>query len=246
MSYLWEVLIHQPLYNGLVFLIDAIPGGNVAVAIIVLTLVVKLILFPLTKKSIRTQVLMRKLEPELLFIKEKVKNKEEQARKTMELYKKHNVNPFSSCLIAVIQVFIAIGLYNVLSAGIVLKQESLYSFIAFPEIINSLFLGLIDTHTPSYLLAGLAAVSQYFLAALLPAPQQRDGKKQPTFQEDLAKNMYMQMKYVLPFVIFVIAVTFPAAISLYWFVSNLFSIGQEVVIRKGMEKYDMKNPQAVV
>ncbi len=245
MSYLWEVLIHQPLYNGLVFLIDVIPGGNVAFAIIILTLVVKLILFPLTKKSIRTQVLMRKLEPELVLIKEKIKNKEEQARKTMELYKKHNVNPFSSCLIAIIQVFIAIGLYRVLSAGIVLDQDSLYSFVVFPEIINSIFLGLIDTHAPSYILAGLAAISQYFLVALLPAPQQGDGKKPPTFQEDLAKNMYMQMKYVLPFVIFVIAVTFPAAISLYWFVSNLFSIGQEIVIRKGMEKYDIKNPQAI-
>jgi len=245
MSYLWETLIHQPLYNGLVFLIDIIPNGNVAVAIIILTLIVKLILFPLTKKSIRTQVLMRKLEPELSLIKEKVKSKEDQARKTMELYKKHNVNPFSSCLIAIIQVFIAIGLYNVLSAGIVLKQESLYSFIVFPEIINSIFLGVIDTHTPSYLLAGLAAISQYFLAALLPAPQKGDGKKQPTFQEDLARNMHMQMKYVLPFVIFVIAVTFPAAISLYWVVSNLFSIGQEIVIRKGLEKYDMKNPQTV-
>ena len=104
---------------------------------------------------------------------------------------------------------------------------------------------MIDTHTPSYLLAGLAAISQYFLAALLPAPQKGDGKKQPTFQEDLARNMHMQMKYVLPFVIFVIAVTFPAAISLYWVVSNLFSIGQEIVIRKGLEKYDMKNPQTV-
>ena len=61
MSYLWETLIHQPLYNGLVFLINIIPGGNVAVAIIILTLVVKLAIFPLTKKSIRTQVLMRKL-----------------------------------------------------------------------------------------------------------------------------------------------------------------------------------------
>lgn len=243
MAYLWEVLIHQPLYNGLVFLINSIPGGNVAVAIIFLTLIVKLILFPLTKKSIRTQVLMRKLEPELALIKEKGKSKEEQARQTMELYKKHNVNPFSSCLIAVIQVFIAIGLYNVLATGIVLDEDSLYSFVVFPQIVNSLFLGIIDTHTPSYLLAFLAAVSQYFLAALLPAPQKREGKEPPTFQEDLARNMHMQMKYVLPVVILVIATRFPAAVALYWVVSNLFSIGQEIVIRKGMEKYDVKNPQ---
>lgn len=246
MAYLWEVLIHQPLYNGLVFLINSIPGGNVAVAIILLTLIVKLILFPLTKKSIRTQVLMRKLEPELALIKGKGKSKEEQAKQTMELYKKHNVNPFSSCLIAIIQVFIAIGLYRVLVTGIVLNQESLYSFIVFPHTVNTLFLGIINTQTPSYFLAVLAAVSQYFLAALLPAPQKKEGKEAPTFQEDLARNMQMQMKYVLPFVILVIAARFPAAIALYWVVSNLFSIGQEIVIRKGMERYDVKNPQVSV
>jgi YidC/Oxa1 family membrane protein insertase len=245
MSYLWEVLIHQPLYNGLVFLISIVPGGNIAVAIILLTLIVKIFLFPLTKKSIRTQVLMRKLEPELALIKGKGKNKEEQARQTMELYKKHKVNPFSSCLIAIIQVFIAIGLYRVLTVGIVLDPKALYSFISFPEIMTPLFLGIINTHTPSYILAALAGISQYFLAALLPAPAKSEGNKAPTFQEDLARNMQMQMKYVLPFVIFVIAVKFPAAIALYWVVSNLFSIGQEIVIRKSMEKYDVKNPEAV-
>ena len=94
----FNLFLYQPLYNGLVFFISVVPWGDIGIAVIVLTLLVRVVLFPLSHKSTKSQIKMREIEPEIKEIKEKHKDKQEQAKKVMELYQKHGLNPFSGCL----------------------------------------------------------------------------------------------------------------------------------------------------
>ena len=113
-SSVWHEIVYQPLYNILAFLIGVLPGHSVGLAIITLTVVVRLALFPLTGKSMKAQKVMKELEPELKRIREAHKNdKQLQAKKTMELYQEKGVTPFSGCLPLFIQIPIIIGLYIV-------------------------------------------------------------------------------------------------------------------------------------
>ena len=111
-SGLFHTLFYDPIYNGLIFLIDIVPLADVGVAIILITVLVKLILFPISQKAVRTQFLMRGLQPQLERIKEKyAKDKQEQARKTMDLYKEKGINPCYGILLIFIQITIILALY---------------------------------------------------------------------------------------------------------------------------------------
>src|SRR3989344_3892657 len=101
---IWNFLLYQPLLNILAFLVSIVPGGDVGLAIIILTLLVKIVLYPLSQRSIESQAKMNLLAPELKKIKENGKSKEEQARLTFELYKTNKANPFSGCLLVLIQI----------------------------------------------------------------------------------------------------------------------------------------------
>lgn len=231
---IWNTVLYNPLVNVLAFLVSVIPGGDLGIAIILLTILVKTLLFPLSKRSIESQAKMNLLAPELKKIKESGDSKEEQARKTFELYKKYKTNPFSGCLLILIQIPIIFALYYVFLKGIKFDANSLYSFVSVPANVNTHFLGLIDLSAKSLILAILAGVSQFFQAYLMPKPAQTgDGK---SFQESLAKNMQMQMKYVFPIIVVFIAYSISSAIALYWVTSNVFAIGQQIYInRKKLE-----------
>src|SRR3989338_3278726 len=159
-----KVIIYNPLLNLLAVLISIVPRGDVGLAIILLTLLVKVILYPLTKKALNSQVKMNVLAPELARIKASGKSKEEQARETFELYKKHNANPFSGCLIQIPIIIIIISLYYIVAQGLEFAPGNLYSFVRPPEELNMHFLGLIDIGKKSFILAALAGLSQYFQA----------------------------------------------------------------------------------
>src|SRR3989338_10104762 len=161
----FRVVLYEPLYNGLVFLLGTVPLGDLGVAIILLTLFVRLVLFPVSHKSTKTQAKMRTIDPEVKKIKEQYKSdKQEQAKKTMELYQKHGVNPFSGCMLLVVQLPVIISLYFVFYGGLSsgLDQKILYSFVRPPEFFNPIFLGFIDLLGKSFLLAAGAGISQYF------------------------------------------------------------------------------------
>src|SRR3990167_1159143 len=118
LSHIWKIGLYQPLLNALACLVSIIPGGDVGIAVIVLTIIVKIVLFPLSQKSIESQAEMNLLAPELNKIKTAGGSKEEQAKQTFELYKKHKVNPFSGCLLVLIQIPIIFALYFVFYKGI--------------------------------------------------------------------------------------------------------------------------------
>ncbi len=229
LTQIWDTALYNPLVNALAFLVSVVPGGNVGIAVIILTLLVKTALIPLSQRSIESQAKMKTLEPFLKEIKKKGGSKEEQARATMDLYKKHKTNPFSGCLLVLIQIPIIFALYYVFFKGLKFDGEFLYSFVNAPEHINNFFLW-IDISKKSLILAILAGISQFFQAYYMPksTPSTNDG----SFQESFAKSMQMQMKYILPIVIVFIAYSISGAIALYWMTSNIFQIGQQIYTNK--------------
>lgn len=234
-GFVFHVVFYTPLYNGLIFLIDILPGADAGVAIIILTCLVKLILFPLSQKAIREQLKMKETNAELNQIKEKYKNdREGQARAIMAFYKEKKINPFSSILVLLIQLPIIIALYWVFYQGglPVVNSELLYPFVQDPGSVGMVFLGLLDITKSSYLLATIAAVAQFFQFKLSmpPVPETKPGAV-PSLQESLAKSMSVQMKYVFPALIFFIAYKYYGVVALYLITSSLFAIGQELYVR---------------
>ena len=239
-SGLFSTFIYNPLYNGLIFLLSVIPGGDIGVAVILLTLVVKFILFPLARKAVVTNMKMKELQADMKEIQKKHKdNKEEQAMATMNLYREKGINPFSSLLLIFIQIPIILGLYWVfLKAGWpAINTEILYSFIQAPESISTMFLGFLDVTERSVVLAVIAGATQYFQVKFaMPPLAPKDKNAAPSFKDDLARSMQVQLKYVLPIIVMFIAYSLSSAISLYWITSNLFTIWQEVIVRRQLKK----------
>ena len=164
-------------------------------------------------------------------ILEEYKNdKERQSQEIIKFYQKEKINPLGS-LIILIQAPILIALYWVIRNGFQPEEMVyLYSFISPPEVINPLFLGLINLSEPHLGLAILAGFCQFIQTklSLKQTQTQLASKKKET---DLANQflgiMQKQMLYFWPFFIVFILVKLPAAIGLYWLISSLFSIGQQ-------------------
>jgi YidC/Oxa1 family membrane protein insertase len=237
MAGLFTAVIYQPIYNALALILSVLPGSDVGIGIIVLTVLVRLVLFPLSWSAITTQMTMRELDPQLKALREKHKdNQELLAKETMALFKERKVNPFASFFLILVQLPIIIGLYTVLrteSHGIAFDPALLYSFIHAPSAPSTLFLGLVDLAGKSIVLAILVALTQFAFARLMTPPKPKTTSEgAPSFQEDLQKSMGMQMLYIFPLVLGGIAYATSAAIALYFIVSNTFSIGQELVVRK--------------
>ncbi|MCX6751266.1 MAG: YidC/Oxa1 family membrane protein insertase [Candidatus Nomurabacteria bacterium] len=229
---LWNTFLYGPLFNALAFLVSIVPGGDVGIAVILLTIIVKTVLFPLSQRSIESQIKMNLLAPELKKIKDSGTSKEEQAKQTFELYKHHKTNPFSGCLLVLIQIPIIFALYYVFLKELNFQSTLLYPFIHAPEDINMLFLGILDISQKGLIiLAVLAGLSQYFQARLMPKPVVQN-KTDSSFQENLTNSMQTQMKYVFPFVIAFIAYSVSGAVALYWITSNIFAIGQQIYANK--------------
>ncbi len=244
MSFIWHTFFFDPIYNSLVLFIDIVRNGDVGIAIICTVVLVKTIILPVSLKAARTQLAMRELEPKLARIKEEYKDKRElQATKTMELFKEAKVNPFSSILLLFIQIPIVIALYFAVSSGGGVKLPAintaiLYSFIPVPDFSNMVFLGFMDITAKSLPLALIAGFTQFIHTKLsLPVQKERDPKAEPNFKDDFARTMQMQMRYVMPLLIFFVAYTISAAIALYFTISNLMAIAQEYVVRhKGLKQ----------
>lgn len=236
----FKVVVYTPLYNLLVFLIDVIPGGDVGFAVILLTIFVKLLLFPLSIQTIQNQAKMREIQKPLELIKEKYKDsREEQARQMMALYKTHKLNPFSGFLNLLIQIPLIFSLYYVFWKGLpVIDASLLYPFISLPESLNMNFLGFVDLSQVHIVwLAFLVAISQYFQAVYaIPKATPKLPSEKSSFQEDLARSMSVQARYVFPVIIFFVAYKLIGAVSIYWIVSNLFAVGQEIYVRKKYRK----------
>ncbi len=236
-SYLYHLIVFNPLYNGLIFLFVTIPWIDAGFAVIIFTFIVRLILFPLSKKSIVTQVRMKEIEPELNRLKQTVTDKQKQALMVMDLYKKKGVNPFSSFFLLFLQLPIIWALYHIfVSSGLpVVDKSLLYSFVNIP-LINMSFLGIFDISHRSIFLSILAAIGQFlqlhFSFSSNPAPTDTSN---PTMNS--AADMMKNMKYIFPVMIFFISYKVSAVVAIYLTVSSLFTLGQELVVRRHLKMH---------
>lgn len=232
-----KTIIYEPLYNLLVLILN-IPFVDAGIAVIVLTLLVKVLLYPLSKKATETQMVMKDKEKELKDIREKYKDKQEQALKTMEFYKQNKINPFSSILTILIQIPIIYALYHIfLKSGLPLIQTDIvYSFINVPSSVSMKFLGFFDISTKSILLAILAAVTTFIQLHL----SSKSTAKISSDPKDLSSMMMNQMKYTFPIVVFFISWSISGVVALYWFVSNVLGIVQDRIIRKQLDSSVIK------
>jgi len=227
---IFELIFFQPIFNALIWLHNAIPGHDIGLAIVALTILIKVILAPFSVKMLRSQRALQVLQPKLQELQKKHKgDREALGKATMELYKKEKVNPFSSCLPLLIQLPFLFAVFQVFREG--LKEETLaflYSFVQNPGVINPVSFGLVDLNTPSIPLALLAGAAQFWQTRMLTH------KKQPSVpgakDEGMASMMNKQMMYVLPVVTVVIGASLPGGLTLYWFLFTLLTALQQKFI----------------
>jgi len=216
-------ILYQPLFNALIFLVWLIPGHNIAWAIIVLTVIVRLILLPSSLKAARAQIRMRDLQPELQKLQAKYKDdKQKQSQALMEFYKENKVNPLGSCLPLLVQFPILIVLYYVFIHGLNTSNYGLlYHFTPRTDTINTIWLGLNMATPDRYILPVIAGILQFIQGRQIMPPKAKDGSKDP------GAMISGQMMYLMPIFTIFIAGRLPAALPLYWIITTLFGIGQQ-------------------
>lgn len=238
----FKVVVYEPLYNILIALIDILPGHNVGLAVIAITIMVRLALYPSSKKAIKSQVKVQEIQGDLQSINKKYKdNREERAKKTMALYKEKGINPLSPIIPLFLQIPIILSLYYIFAkSGLpIVNPELLYSFIPSPDFVTTNFLSLFDVTEKSLPIALLAGLTQFIHAFVYRRFTEKNLKKDDTsFQASFQKSMNVQMQYIFPVVVVWFAYSLSAAIAIYWTTSNLFSIIQERLIRGSMKPKD--------
>jgi YidC/Oxa1 family membrane protein insertase len=255
MGAIFNTFIYQPIYNLLILTYNVVPFHDFGIAIIIVTVLIKLVLIPLSKKQIESQKKMQELQPKIKEVQNKYKNdKEKQTKALMDLYKTHKTNPFSGCLPLIFQLVFLIAIYRVLfnisNAGLRVDGAGLYSFVANPGQINQYFLGIVDlskalnlgsltiASLPHIILVVLAAGFQYYQTKMLMGKQPKVESNKKDQKEDIAQMMSKQMLYMGPLLTLFIGIKFPAGLALYWLVSTAFAVVQQYSLEK-------KNPELV-
>ncbi len=229
-SALFHTLIYNPLYNGLVFLVGILPSHDVGLAVIALTIVVRVILYPLSRRAVDAQKKMKAIAPEIEELKKKYKtDREQQGRAIFALYAERGIHPFSGFLLVLVQLPILFALYFVFARGGLPQVDvaRLYAFVSEPRAVNMEFVGLVDMAGRSMVLAVLAAATQFVYTRLSMGSPRAHDNIEASFSSDMARSFDIQARYVLPAMVGVFAYFIAAAAPLYWITSNLFMIGQE-------------------
>jgi YidC/Oxa1 family membrane protein insertase len=237
MSYIFQVIFYQPILNLLVWLYNIVPGHDLGIAIILLTVIIKLALLPLSRQAIKSQKSLQDIQPKIDEVKKKFANqKEEMGRAMLELYKENKVNPFSSCLPLLVQLPFLWAVFKVFRDGLAGNSMNLvYSFISRPESINSLSLGFLELSKPNVYLAILAGLAQFWQAKMMitkkPAIVSAGSK-----DESMTAIMNKQMLYFMPILTVFIGITLPGGLSLYWFITTLLTALQQIYVFKEKDK----------
>ncbi len=231
---MFEEFLIKPLYNGFVFLIGAVPGGDVGLAIILLTVIVRAVFYPAFAASIRTQLAMAAIQPEVDEINRKYKDDApERARRTMALFKEKRVRPLAGLLALLVQIPIFIALYFVFfREGLpTIDTALLYSFVSVPAVVQPMFLNFVDLlAVHNIILAAIVGGTQYlvtrFSLARTPA---KTGSPEAEMAHKLQRSL---MLYMLPGLMTVLSYSFPAGVGLYFATGNLISLAQEFYIKR--------------
>jgi YidC/Oxa1 family membrane protein insertase len=236
----YTTFIIKPFLNFLVLMGSILPGHDLGVAIILLTLAVKIILFIPTQKSLEGQKKMQLLQPQIEALRKKhADDAVKMNQEIMKVWKENKINPFQSCLPLLLQFPVLIGLYHVIrdTQDLALSQHLLYgAFQNLPWTFDTMFLGLNLTLTYALLFAPLLVVLQFiqmkltfFIADKKKAKKVDEAVHQPDNPQDMQQKI---MLYVLPLMIGFFAWKVPSAVSLYWGISTLFAIGQQLIVNR--------------
>lgn len=227
-GFFYQIFV-QPLFNLLVLLYKHVAFEDLGVAIILLTLLIRFILYPLFYKAFRSQTIMQKIQPEIKRIQKEFKDdKERQVKEMMVLWKENKVNPFSSFFMLLIQLPVIFALYRIFLAGFTEETfAGLYGFISAPIDPHNSLLGLINLTEPNMLVVGLAAISQYFQAKMSLSRQKPQ-------EADKAAQLNQKMVFIGPALTLIILPQFPAAVGLYWLTTTVFSVFQQKAINKSV------------
>jgi len=237
MFHVFQVIFYQPILNLLVWLYNIVPGHDLGVAIILLTIIIKLVLLPLSRQAIKSQKSLQDIQPKIDEVKKKYSNqKEEMGRAMLELYKENKVNPFSSCLPLLVQLPFLWAVFRVFRDGLAGNSMNLvYSFISRPESINSLSMGFLELSKPNIYLAILAGLAQFWQAKMMITKKPvitSAGSK----DESMTAIMNKQMLYFMPILTVFIGVTLPGGLSLYWFITTLLTVLQQIYVFKEKDR----------
>src|SRR3989344_7973872 len=224
---IFTTILLQPIFNVLVFLYNTVAFHDLGVAIIALTLLLKIIFYPLNRRAIVSQKALQKIQPKIEELKEKHKDdREKLGAEMMALYKREKINPFSSCLPLIVQLPILFAVYQVFIRG--LNGESLdllYPWVTNPGALNTLSLGFLELSKRSIPLAVLAGAAQFWQTKMLMNRRDQKGS--------IPSAMNKQMLYLMPIMTVWIGSFFPAGLALYWFATTVFSALQQLwMIRK--------------
>ena len=231
MNWIFNEIFYRPILNALVFIYEYAAFNDFGIALILLTVLVRIILAPIFHRSARDQAIINKLVPKIKEIQSKHKNKrEQQAKALMELYREHKVSPFSGIILLIVQLPVLVALYYVVWNGFSEAHiPMLYSFVPNPGVINYLFLGVIDLQAQNVPLVILASAASYLQMKLAmskhPLPLQ--GEQQNPMLSAMRKTVF-----IIPIMTAVFIVGLPSAIALYLLTSFVFSAIQQVIINK--------------
>ncbi len=239
MSGFFNTILIQPFYNILITLVNIIPWADLGIAVIVLTVLVRTIIFPISKNAISSQMKMEEIKEPLKEIQKKYKtDRQKMSIEMMKLYKEHNIKPFSGFLLLLIQLPVIICLFFVISRTNLpeINPDFLYSFVKMPQYINNHLLGIFEIGSKSHILAALAAITQFIQAQIMFKKRKKITEK--NMAGDMMKSMQIQMKYVMPIMMYVMSISFGSLITIYFVTGNIFSIFQEFYIRRGFGDKD--------
>ncbi|MFH1713549.1 MAG: YidC/Oxa1 family membrane protein insertase, partial [Candidatus Jacksonbacteria bacterium] len=221
---LFNTFLYVPILNLLILIYNILPLKDMGIAIILLTVILKLVLWPLSKQQIEAQKKMKELQPKIAEINKKYKgDAQKRGSETMRLYKENKANPASSCLPILVQLPILWAVFKVFQNGF--KPEALdklYGFIGKPEIIDKFFLNIhyFDLSQPNILLTVITAAVQFWQTKMLSTAKpavDSPGAKDEGMQAVLNK----QMIYLMPAITLFIGLKLPSGLMLYWLVSTL-------------------------
>ena len=240
MTQIFRTFITKPLLNGLIFVASMTPGYNLGIAIIILTIIVKLILFVPTQHAMEGQRKMQAVQPKMDAMKAKYKdNPKKMQEETMKLWKENKVNPMQSCLPMLIQFPILIGLFFTIRDGSVLALSEHLLYPVYQNLswdFGTQFLGMDLTLPNVTVMPILLVVMQFFQMKLSFAANKKKEEKSGTKKKkEAASQQEVQQKvmmYGLPLMIGFFAIKFPAAVSLYWAASTVFAVGQQVYVNR--------------
>jgi YidC/Oxa1 family membrane protein insertase len=236
---LFRTFITKPFLNFLIFITSLLPGYSLGLGIIILTVLVKLVLFFPTQHALEGQKKMQAVQPQLQALKKKYANDPQRMQQeTVKIWRDNKVNPFGSCLPMLLQFPVLIGLFFVIRDGAVLElsRHLIYPMYQnLPWTFGTDFL-IFDLTKPNWtVFPVLLMVLQFAQMKLSFALKKKKGEKEEKKKIGEMDSQEMQQKmmlYVLPIMIGFFAIQFPAAVSLYWGVSTVFAIGQQLVVNK--------------